>query len=207
MAGNPYAPGLHQRASALAGGTGAPPAGEASARGLLRGDRLRFETDAQRLRNTCAIGGIGLGTIGDMTLLDVLRSAADLPGGVVEQILLLLRIYLPGQVARLLPMVVIDPVIPVSGCATELERGLVELRLIDPIAPAVREVGRSSAEVAVRAHGAVAMIALERAFRRVDRDVMVIDAQAITLRVPIREQAPLQHLVGRKADTRHDVGG
>jgi hypothetical protein len=39
--------------------------------GLLRGDHLRLESDAQRLRNTGAICGIGLGAVGDMPLLDV----------------------------------------------------------------------------------------------------------------------------------------
>ena len=62
-----------------------------------------------------------------MTLLNVLRSAADLTGRVVKQLLLLLRIHLPEQVARLLPVIVIHPVIPVRGCARKLERRLVKL--------------------------------------------------------------------------------
>src|ERR1700732_1948012 len=96
--------------------------------------------------------------------------------------------------------------IPVGGCAGELERRLVELRLVGPLAPAVGEVGRSSAEVAVSAHCAVPMIAVGRAFWCIERDVVVIDAQAVALRIPIGEQASLQHLVGRIANAGYDVG-
>src|SRR5712664_1872880 len=52
--------------------------------GLLRGDHLRFEMDAQRLRDAGAVCGIGLGAIGDMTLLNVLRGAADLASRIGE---------------------------------------------------------------------------------------------------------------------------
>ena len=52
--------------------------------GLLRGDHLRFEIDAQRLRDAGAVCGIGLGAIGDMTLLNVLRGAADLASRIGE---------------------------------------------------------------------------------------------------------------------------
>jgi hypothetical protein len=39
------------------------------------------------------------------------------------------------------------------------------------------------AEIAVGAHLAVAMIALERALRRIDRDVVEVDAKPVALRV------------------------
>src|SRR3981081_4414890 len=74
---------------------------------LLRGDGLRFETDAERLRNTRAICGVRLGAIGNMSLLNVPCGAADLTGRVVEQRLLLLLVHFPEQIARLLPVIVI----------------------------------------------------------------------------------------------------
>jgi hypothetical protein len=122
-----------------------------------------------------AVGGIGLGAIGDMTLLDVFRSAADLASRIVEQRLLLGSSHLAEEIARLLIVVVVDTMVPVRGRAIDLQRRLVELRLVGPLALAIGEVGGSSAEIAVSAHGAVAVIAMERAFRRVDRDVVVID--------------------------------
>src|SRR4030088_135658 len=179
----------------VAGGTGERrrPAKRA---GLLRGHHLRFEIDAQRLRDAGAVGGIGLGAVADMPLLNVLRRAADLAG----------RAHLAEEIARLLVVIVVDTMIPMRGRSFDLQRRLVKLRLVDPLAQAIGEVGRSSAEVAVRAHCAVAVIAVERAFRCVDRDVVVIDSQAVALRISIREEARLQHLVGRIADARHDVG-
>src|ERR1700754_5205920 len=51
------------------------------------------------------------------------------------------------------------------------------------------------------------MIAVEWTLRRVDRDMVVIDAEPVALRISIGEQASLQHLVRRVTDARHDVGG
>jgi hypothetical protein len=61
--------------------------------GLLRGDHLRFEVDAQRLGNASAVGGVSFGAVGDMPLLDMPRRSADLTGCVVEQCLLLSWIH------------------------------------------------------------------------------------------------------------------
>src|ERR1700681_4282978 len=69
--------------------------------GLLRGDRLRFEIDAQRLGDARAIGRIRLGAVGDMPLLNVPRSAADLASRIVEQRFLLGRSHLAKKIARL----------------------------------------------------------------------------------------------------------
>src|SRR6185369_12057128 len=112
----------------------------------------------ERLRDAGAVGGIGLGTIGDMTLLDVLRSTADLASRIVEQRLLLGRRHLAEQIARLLVVIVVDAMVPVRGRAIDLQRRLVKGGLVGQFAAAVREVGRSSAEIAVGAHGAVAVI-------------------------------------------------
>jgi hypothetical protein len=47
---------------------------------------------------------------------------------------------------------------------------------------------------------------VERAARRVHRNLVVIDAEPVALRVAVGEQSRLQHLVGREADAGHDVG-
>jgi hypothetical protein len=160
----------------------------------------------KRLRDAGAVGGIGLGAIGDMPLLNVLLRAADLASRIVEQRLLLGRAHLAEEIARLLVVIVVDTMIPMGGPTFDLQRRLVKLLLVGPLAQAIGEVGGSSAEVAVRAHGAVAVIAVVWAFRRVDRDVVVIDPEPIALRISIGEEACLQHFVGRIADARHDVG-
>ncbi len=52
---------------------------------LLRGDRLRRVIDTQRLRDARAIGGIGLGAVGDMTLFDLDARVTHSAGSVLEQ--------------------------------------------------------------------------------------------------------------------------
>lgn len=42
--------------------------------------------------------------------------------------------------------------------------------------------------------------------RRVDRDLMVVDPQSVTLGVAIGKESALEHLVGRESDAGHDVG-
>src|ERR1700704_5968664 len=110
----------------------APPAGEAS--GLFRGDRLRF--DAQRLCDAGAVGRIRLGAVGDMPLLNVFRSTADLAGRIVEKLLLLGRAHFAEEIARLLVVIVIDTMVPMRGPTFDHQHRLVKLRLVDPLAPA-----------------------------------------------------------------------
>ncbi|KAG1395850.1 hypothetical protein G6F59_013919 [Rhizopus arrhizus] len=95
--------------------------------------------------------------------------------------------------------------VPEVGIAADLHRRLAVLRLLLPLAVAVRLVVRQAAVVAVHAHRTIAVVAVHRAARSVHRDLVVIDAQAVTLRIGIGEQARLQHLVRRRADARHQV--
>ena len=73
------------------------------------------------------------------------------------------------------------------------------------ITVAVRFIAKGSPTVAINAHGPVAMVAVEWALRRVDRDQWIVHPEPITLRVSIGEQTSLQHLVRREADTGNDV--
>src|ERR1700719_2568828 len=104
----------------VAGGTGGAATGRRNERASLRGDRLRLEIDAQRLRDAGAVFGIGLRAVRDVSLLDVHGGPANRASRVVEQRLALGRIHLPEQVAGLLIMVVVDAVIPMRGCAFDL---------------------------------------------------------------------------------------
>ena len=72
-----------------------------------------------------------------------------------------------------------------------------------PVAATARScslVADGTAEVAVGAHHAVAMELGVGAARPVHRDVIVVHAQAVALRVAVGEETPLQHLVRRKTD-------
>ena len=123
-----------------------------------------------------------------MTFLDVERRSADGACRVVEQDLSLSRIHLSEQIARLLIVVVVDPMIPMCCRAVDLDRRFIEIRLIGPFAVAVRELARRSAQIAVGPHRAVAMIAVIWAFRSIDRDQVMVDSKAIARGISIGEQ-------------------
>ena len=59
--------------------------------------------------------------------------------------------------------------------------------------------------VSIEAHRAVLVVGVIRALRFVHRQGVVVDAQAVAVRIGIRDQSPLQHFVRRKPHARHDV--
>ena len=81
----------------------------------MHGRPFDWRHASNRLRNPRAVGGIGLGTIADVALLDMFGGPADLASRVFEQRLALSGVHLAKQIAWLLIVVVIDPMIPV-GC-------------------------------------------------------------------------------------------
>src|ERR1700680_2591567 len=76
--------------------------------GLLRSDHLRFELDAQRLRDARAVGRIRLGAVGGVPLLNVLGRTADLASRVIKQGLTLSGAHLAEQIARLLVVIIVN---------------------------------------------------------------------------------------------------
>jgi hypothetical protein len=133
-------------------------------------------------------------------------TVAHSPRRVLEQQLLLCRRHISEQVAGLLPMVIVDAVVPVRCVPFERERRLGKIGLVVPEPLTVGIVSERSAQIALGAHLAVAVVALERAHRCVDGDVVEVDAEPVALGVAIGEQPSLEHLVRRKADTGHDGG-
>ena len=85
------------------------------------------------------------------------------------------------------------------------QRRLVEVGLVVPQPCAVRIEAGGAAEIAIDAHLAVPVVAHVRAFRRIDRDLVVVDAEAVANRVIVRQQARLQHPVRREADAGDEV--
>src|SRR6202790_5214769 len=132
--------------------------------GLLRGDRLRPEIDAQRLRDASAVGRIRLGAVGDVPLLDVQLGVAHRPRRVLEQQLLLCWRHFSEQGAGLFPVVIVDAVVPVRCVPFERERRLGKIGLVVTAPRAVGIVSERSAQIAVGAHLAVAVVAVKRAF-------------------------------------------
>src|ERR1700704_6259132 len=139
---------------------GSPPAQLVRMR-LLSRQHSVFQS--QGLGDAGAVRRIGTGAIGNVPLLDVQPGIAHRARRVLEQRLALSRIYLPEQVARLLPVIIVEAMIVVRRVAFERERRLGEIGLVVPKSCTVGIVSERSAQIAVGAHLAVAMIALERA--------------------------------------------
>src|SRR3979411_2223527 len=100
---------------------------------------------AQRLGDAGAVRRIGTGAIGNVPLLDVQPGIAHRARRVLEQRLALSRIYLPEQVARLLPVIIVEAMIVVRRVAFERERRLGEFGLVVPKSCAVGIVSERSA--------------------------------------------------------------
>src|SRR6202035_1662158 len=163
-----------------------------------------FDIEAKRPRDPLAIGRIGAKTIGDVALLDVQARIAHRAGCVLEQRLLLRRRHQAEQIARLFPVIVVGVMVVVGRLAFNGQRRLGEVGVAVPQPGAVRVEAGGAAEIAVDPHLPVAVVAHDRAFRRVDRDLVEVDAEAVTNRVVVREQARLQHPIRREANAGDD---
>src|SRR5712672_4167310 len=85
--------------------------------GLLRGDRLRFEIDAQRLRDARAICEIGLVAVDDLPRDDLDRYALHRRLVVMEELVLLVGRHQPEEIARLTVIIIAVAVIVAVGIA------------------------------------------------------------------------------------------
>src|SRR3984893_19279012 len=72
---------------------------------------LLLSRDSQRPRHACAVGWVRPCAVLHMALLDVRPCIAHRAGGVLEQRLPLRRSHLAEQIARLLPVVVVDAMV------------------------------------------------------------------------------------------------
>src|SRR3954471_781403 len=95
-------------------------------RALPRGDHLRREINAKRLRDAGAVVGIGTIEVHDLPLNDVERNAVHRRLDVVEQLVLLLRRHQPEKIAGLTVIIVAVAVIVAVGIAGDFQRRLAE---------------------------------------------------------------------------------
>src|SRR6202023_4162850 len=89
--------------------------------------------------------------------------------------------------------------------AFERERQVSIFRLVVPQSLAIRVISRRRSQVPICAHLAIAVIGMEWALRRIHRDVIEVDTETVSLGVSIREQAALEHLVRRPADSGNHI--
>src|ERR1700724_836407 len=93
----------------------------------------------------------------------------------------------------------------VTGLAFERRWRLSVLRLVVPQSLAIRVISRRRSKVSICAHLAIAVIGVEWTLRRVNRDVIEVNTEPVSLGISIREQPPLEHLVGREANSGNHI--
>src|SRR6266576_898760 len=93
----------------------------------------------------------------------------------------------------------------VTSLAFERKRRISVFRLVVPQSLAIRVISRRRSQVSICAHLAIAVIGVEWTLRRIHRDVIEIDAKAVSLGIAIRKQAALKHLVRREANSGNDI--
>src|SRR5574344_1186755 len=90
--------------------------------------------------------------------------------------------------------------------AFQIQRRFSKLRLRFPGTVAVRSIGRSCAVVAIGAHSAITMIIIDLAFSLVHRNLVVVNAQTITLRIAVSKNSALQETVRGETNTGYHMG-
>src|SRR4030066_133272 len=150
--------------------------------------------DPQRVRHPLAVRRIGLQAVADVADLDLLGSVAHGPCSVCEKHLLLRGAPQTEKPAGLGAIIAVLAMIPVVGSSFHSEKRFGRIRLLLPLAVTVRFVAKRAAMIAVHPHGAVAMVAVERAAGRIDRDQVVIHAEPVALGIAVGKEPPLQHL-------------
>src|ERR1700751_1830209 len=85
------------------------------------------------------------------------------------------------------------------------KRRLSVFRLVVPQPLAIRVIRLRLSQISICAHLSVAVIGVEWALRCVNRDVIEINTEAVSLGISIREQPSLKHLVRRPANSRNHI--
>src|ERR1700730_19240565 len=106
-----------------------------------------------------------------MPLQDLRRGTIERASRVVEEQLLLLRGHLPEEIARLLPVIILQAVVIVSSVAFERERQISVFRLVVPQPLAIRVISRRPSQVSICPHLAITVVGLKWTLRRINRDV------------------------------------
>ncbi len=128
-----------------------------------------------------------------MAVFNVVRTRRDIRGGVFNEDLLLVLSEQTPQITASTEAIVgrIFFGIVTPNCTFHCQWWLGYFRLSGPIASAVRRISRGSTIVAVHTHAAITVILIYRHSGLVDRDQVVVDAQAVTLCIAIGKEAGL----------------
>src|ERR1700736_6956582 len=118
---------------------------------MLLGSRPSLRSrDPQRARHARTVCRVRPRAVLHMALLDVRPCITHRAGGVLEQRLPLRRRHLAEQIARLLPVIIVDAVVPMRSLAVHRHRRLGEIGLIIPEPVAVGIEAERTAQIVVR---------------------------------------------------------
>src|SRR6202048_1925751 len=128
---------------------------------------------------TLSVCRVSLRAVADVTILHHLRGSSNGTSGVLEQALLLIPLQHAEEIAglRVVVMVILAEV-ELRGITVDCQWRLRKVRLLLPFTVAVRLIAGSSRAVAIDSHGPVAVVTVERALRRIDRDLWIVDTNA-----------------------------
>src|SRR6266849_532912 len=171
---------------------------------LLLGDDL-VDLQAEAFGYAGPVSGIGFVEVLDLQLLDAARDAAHAGDDVADEARFGVGGHKAEEIARLRVVIGVEAVIVAVDRAGDFLRALAVLRRFFRPAEAVGFVVGLRAVIAVEAHGAIAIVGVHGALGLVDGQAVVVDAEAVAVRVGIGNQARLQHFVGREAHARDDV--
>jgi hypothetical protein len=163
--------------------------------------------DTQGVGHPSAVCRVSFQAIADVANLDLPRRILDGAGGVGKEERLFLGADQAEEEAGLgVVVVIVIAEVPVVRGPLQGQGRLSEFRLLLPFTVAVGLIAEGAAIIAVNPHGAVAVVAVVRATRRVDRDLVVVHAEPVALGVSVGKESPLEHLVGGESDAGHHVG-
>mmetsp|Transcript_34855 Transcript_34855/g.86495 ORF Transcript_34855/g.86495 Transcript_34855/m.86495 type:complete len:549 (+) Transcript_34855:1360-3006(+) len=167
--------------------------------------------EAQPLSHPLAVLGISAGEDLHLTLLDLSLGVLEVGDDVVNQMVAVLAgHHFAIEVAGLLEVAVgVHLRVSAHNAADGLARHGETLVLHRSAINAVRLIVGRAALVAIDTHRAVTgVVVVPRAVpRTVDRDLVVVGTESVSVSVRVGEEPPLQHLVFAGLDARHQVGG
>src|ERR1035437_10089327 len=166
-----------------------------------------IDLPAERMSHALTILRIALVEVADLQILDALLHLPKSARDVMEQALLGVHRHQAEKIPwlRIEVAIMLAMVKPPHRRTRIGSRTLLETRVFLRAAKAVRLVVRRSAAVVGERHRPIAVVRPKRTLWRIDGKLIVVDAQPVTMRIRVADQASLQHLVGREAHSRHNV--
>lgn len=149
------------------------------------------------LFNTLAIVRISTLKVRKLTLNNLLSDLGQITSNVLAQVVLVLLVHEAIQVARLSKIVVSNVVAEATDQPLDFlgSKGRAHNVVLHRTTDGIGAIVGSTAIVAIDHHGTVTLVGVYLASRSVDGDLLVVDAQSMTMRIRIRKETALQQAI------------